>query len=396
LAWKLAQTSGVEVHAAPGNPGIAAVAKCHGGVEPLALAQTLGIGLTVVGPEAPLADGIVDRFRAAGLAIVGPTQAAARLESSKSFAKEFFRRASIPTARYRLAANHGEAVDAIKSFSLPVVLKADGLAAGKGVVIARTAEEAAEAAARLLAVAAPLVIEEFLVGEEVSFIALCDGERALPLEASQDHKTLLENGQGPNTGGMGAYADGRILTSAEQGRVMDEVIEPALNGMRADGCPFTGFLYAGLMMTASGPRVLEFNARLGDPETQALMHRMAGDFTGPLEEAAHGRLASSKLEWRAEPSVCVVLAAHGYPGKPRSGDRIEGVDQAPADVFHAGTRLGAKGLETAGGRVLGVTARGTTLSEAIAAAYRGVEAIRFEGMQYRRDIGAAGLKRWRA
>ncbi len=372
------------------------MAKCHGGAEPLALAQTLGIELTVVGPEAPLADGIVDRFRAAGLAIMGPTQAAARLESSKSFAKDFFRRASIPTARYTLAANHAEALRAIKTFSLPVVLKADGLAAGKGVTIAHSTEEASEAAARLLAVSAPLVIEEFLVGEEVSFIALCDGERALPLEASQDHKTLLENGQGPNTGGMGAYTDGRILSAVEQGRVMDQVIEPALAGMRAEGCPFTGFLYAGLMMTPSGPRVLEFNARLGDPETQALMHRMAGDFTGPLEEAAHGRLTASSLEWRAEPSVCVVLAAYGYPGKPRPGDIIEGVDQAPADVFHAGTRASARGLETAGGRVLGVTARGETLREAIATAYRGVEAIHFEGMQYRCDIGAAGLKRWPA
>ncbi len=368
--------------------------RCHAGADPLSLAQSLGIGLTVVGPEAPLADGIVDRFRAAGLAIVGPTQAAARLESSKSFAKEFFRRASIPTARYTLAASLAEALDAIKTFFLPIVLKADGLAAGKGVVIAHSAAEASEAAARLLAVSAPLVIEEFLVGEEVSFIALCDGERALPLAASQDHKTLLEDGRGPNTGGMGAYTDGRILSSADQARVLDAVIEPALAGMRAEGCPFTGFLYAGLMMTAAGPRVLEFNARLGDPETQALMHRLASDFTAPLEDAAHGRLTASRLEWRTEPSVCVVLAAHGYPGKPRSGDLIHGVDAAPADVFHAGTRLGARGLETSGGRVLGVTARAATLPEAIAAAYRGVEAIHFDGMQYRRDIGAAGLKRW--
>ncbi len=238
------------------------------------------------------------------------------------------------------------------------------------------------------------MIEEFLEGEEVSFIVLSDGHRALPLEASQDHKTLLDCGQGPNTGGMGAYSDGRILDATAQARVLDTVIEPALAGMRAEGCPFTGFLYAGLMMTAAGPRVLEFNARLGDPETQALMHRLASDFTAPLEAAAHGRLTQSRLDWRPAPSVCVVLAAHGYPGQPRSGDPIHGADHSTAQVFHAGTRLTPRGLETSGGRVLGVTASGPTLRGAIANTYHAVSSIHFDGMQFRRDIAAAGLKRW--
>lgn len=396
IAWKLSQSPGVQLFATPGNPGIAEIATCSAVADPLAYAEHADAGLTVVGPEAPLAEGIVDRFRAAGRLVVGPTQAAARLEASKSYAKEIMQRARVPAARSVTAGSLIEALDALKHFSLPVVLKADGLAAGKGVIIAQTQEEAESAAHRLLLLAPPLVIEEFLTGEEVSFIVLSDGKRIVPFEATQDHKAVHDGDTGPNTGGMGAYCDGRILTPSEQQRVIDTIIEPVIATMRAEETPFTGFLYAGLMMTPDGPKVLEFNARLGDPETQVLMHRMAGDLAAPLLAAARGDLGASALSWKAEPSVCVVLAAAGYPGKVRTGDLISGAGDAPAIVFHAGTRLAARGLETSGGRVLGVTASGGDLDSAIRNAYSGVERIQFEGMHYRKDIGAKGLKRWSA
>ena len=373
---------------------MAAVAACHTAADPLALAESLGVHLTVVGPEAPLAAGIVDQFRAAGRLIVGPTQAAARLESSKSFAKDFMHRASIPTARSVTVGSIPAALDALKTFPIPVVLKADGLAAGKGVVVAHSPAEAEAAIPQLLLPGASLVIEEFLTGEEVSFIVLSDGARFVPFEATQDHKAVHDGDTGPNTGGMGAYCDGRILSSAERDHILETVIEPALATMRTEGTPFTGFLYAGIMMTSAGPKVLEFNARLGDPETQTLMHRMAGDFTAPLLAAAQGSLGASALNWKPEPSVCVVLAAHGYPAAPRTGDAIRGMDASPATVFHAGTRLGPHGLETAGGRVLGVTASGPDLPTAIANTYAALAPIHFDGMHYRRDIGAKGLRRW--
>jgi phosphoribosylamine--glycine ligase len=304
-------------------------------------------------------------------------------------------RASIPTARYMTAGTEQEANDALRRFRLPVVIKADGLMAGKGVAIIHTQEEARSAAQQLLAPGSQIVIEEFLEGEEASFIVLSDGSRVVALEASQDHKAVGDGDTGPNTGGMGAYTDGRILSPDETQRVMTEVIEPAIAYMRADGTPFTGFLYAGLMMTGDGPKVLEFNARLGDPETQALLHRMRSDFVPFLESAARGCLCDAKLEWSPDPSVCVVMAAAGYPGSVRSGDRITGIEEvAGATVFQAGTKLVKNDVVTAGGRVLGVTASGHNLSAAVRRAYDAVGKIHFEGMHYRRDIGQKGLKRW--
>jgi phosphoribosylamine--glycine ligase len=361
----------------------------------LAAAESVDADLTVVGPEAPLAAGLVDQFRAKGRPIVGPTSAAACLESSKVFAKEFMLRAGIPTARFASVNTAEEARAALHEFDLPVVLKADGLAAGKGVIIARSADEANQAIGQILTPGSRLVIEEYLMGEEVSFIVLSDGVSILPLEPSQDHKAVHDDDTGPNTGGMGAYCDGRILNDFQKAEIMARVIRPAIQHMRAEGRPFTGFLYAGLMMTAQGPKVLEFNARLGDPETQVLMHRMASDFVEPLFAAAHCTLEVSQLIWRAEPSVCVVLAAGGYPGAVRSGDSIHGSDRMThATVFHAGTKLDENVLKTSGGRVLGVTARGETLPVAIENTYAEVRKIHFDGMHYRTDIGRKGLKRW--
>ncbi len=396
LCWKLAQSSKISaLFAAPGNPGMAQVATCLATTDYLAAAESIAADLTVVGPEAPLAAGIVDQFRARGRVIFGPTQAAARLESSKVFAKEFMLRAGIPTARFASVGTLEEARAALDQFELPVVLKADGLAAGKGVIIANTLAEAQQAAAQLLAPRSKLVIEEFLAGEEVSFIVLSDGVNMLPLEPTQDHKTVHDGDTGPNTGGMGAYCDGRILSRAQQSEILAQVIEPTIRQMRAEGEPFTGFLYAGLMMTTRGPKVLEFNARLGDPETQVLMHRMESDFVDPLYRGAQGKLDDSELKWRPEPSVCVVLAAAGYPGAVRTGDAIRGIDRVEAaTVFHAGTKLANNVLVTSGGRVLGVTTRGETLAQAIENAYRDLTHISFDGMHYRRDIGRKGLKRW--
>jgi phosphoribosylamine--glycine ligase len=355
----------------------------------------LDINLTVVGPEAPLAAGIVDRFRGRGLAIFGPTQAAARLESSKTFAKEFMQRWHIPTARFASATSPGQALEALRDFGYPVVLKADGLAGGKGVVIAHNRDDAEHSIPPLMSGGHPLVIEEFLRGEEVSFIVLSDGNRVLPLEATQDHKPVFDGDQGPNTGGMGAYCDGRILTSEQSAAILGTIIYPTIEAMRAEGTPFTGFLYAGLMMTADGPRVLEFNARLGDPETQPLMHRMRGDFTGALHGAAVGKVPDTPFQWKPEPSVCVVLTAAGYPGSPRLGERIAGCQQVNHGlIFHAGTTLDLYGLVTAGGRVLGITGSGPDLGAAIRNTYDEVSKVHFEGMHYRHDIGQKGLLRW--
>jgi|SRR5579884_1223160 len=396
LCWRLAAEQGTELFATPGNPGMAQVATCVPAGDPLAIAESLNIDLTVVGPEAPLAEGIVDRFRAAGRGIVGPTQAAARLESSKVFTKEFLHRHGIPTARHVAAQTPAQALDALRDFKLPVVLKTDGLAAGKGVIIARTQAEAEDGIAPLMASGAALVIEEFLEGEEASFIVLSDGEHVIPFEASQDHKAVFDGDQGPNTGGMGAYSDGRILTRAQSDAVMQSVIYPAIEGMRREGTPFTGFLYAGLMMTSDGAKVLEFNVRLGDPEAQALLHRMDGGLVEALEGASRGGgLRDAKLAWKPAPSVCVVLAAAGYPGTPQRGDLIHGLDEVTnAVVFQAGTEVDLYGIKTAGGRVLGVTASGPDLARAIGNAYAAVSKIHFDGMHYRRDIGHKGLKRW--
>jgi phosphoribosylamine--glycine ligase len=409
IAWRLAQSPSVKkLYASPGNPGIASVAEC---VAPpastpesyLSVAESVGVDLTVVGAESPLVDGIVDRFRERGRLVVGPTAAAAELEGSKIFAKEAMLRFGVPTAGYAKVDNYADAVAALGRFRYPLVLKADGLAAGKGVVIVQDRQEAERTLEALLsgalvgAAGSKLIIEEFLAGEEVSFIGLSDGTTVLPLEPTQDHKAIYDGDQGPNTGGMGAYCDSRILTPAQTSVIMERVMLPVIDGMRREGNPFTGFLYAGLMMVEGEPQVLEFNVRLGDPETQALMHRLKSDFVPLLEAAARGELRHLAASWHTTPSVCVVMAAAGYPGMPRKGDFITGIEQAEAlgaTVFHAGTKATPEGLVTAGGRVLGVTASGDTLDAAIQHSYTAVEKIRFEGMQYRRDIGHKGLKRW--
>jgi phosphoribosylamine---glycine ligase len=391
VAWKLAQSPSVsEVLACPGNPGIAACAQCvvdPGTLNGLAdLAEGESVSYTVVGPEAPLVGGIVDLFRSRGLDIVGPTRAAARLEGSKIYAKQFFERVGIPTATSVQVESEVDAIAHIKDFSFPLVLKADGLAAGKGVIIAH---DNAEALAAIEKLGAPLVIEEFLEGFEVSLIALSDGKTLLPFAPARDHKRLLDGDKGPNTGGMGAYCDAQILSSGELDQILDKIMMPTLAGMAKEGNPFTGFLYAGLMMTAEGPKVLEFNARLGDPETQALLFGMEGSLADILQANARGKNLDADLS-RSRPAACVVIASEGYPEKPVIGSVISGLDHlenSGVQVFHAGTRLLARGLETAGGRVLGVTAGGDSLRDAIRHAYNGVRHIHFEGMQFRTDIG---------
>jgi phosphoribosylamine--glycine ligase len=407
LVWRLSKCPSVrELYAVPGNPGIAGIARCMMANSPPGyadVADSINADLTVVGPEAPLTAGVVDEFRRRKRAIVGPAAGAARLEGSKIFAKQFMERAGLPTARYEAAESAADARRALARFSFPVVLKADGLAAGKGVIIAQDAAEANAAIDALTSGEAVgdagkrLVIEEFLRGEEVSFIALSDGQDVVAMEPTQDHKAIGDGDTGPNTGGMGAYCDSRILSPAQTSDILERVIHPVIRAMRIDGTPFTGFLYAGLMMTAAGPKVLEFNVRLGDPETQALMHRLDCDFAEVLRAAAKGSLNGGELRWRPDPSVCVVLAAAGYPGKPRVGDTIHGIaeaEQLGAAVFHAGTRLGFEGLETAGGRVLGVTNSGPDLNAAIRKTYEAANQIHFSGMQCRTDIGKKGLERW--
>ena len=395
LAWRLVQSPEVErVFATPGNPGIARVAAClpAGDASPgayLAIAESVDADLTVVGPEAPLVAGVVDAFRARGRAIFGPTAAAARLEGSKVFAKYFLKQSNIPTAAFVAAPDAAAGHRALDRFSYPVVIKADGLAAGKGVVVA---EDRAMAEAALASLKPPLVVEEFLTGEEVSYIVLCDGRNVVPLEPTQDHKAVFDGDAGPNTGGMGAYCDSRILTAAESRTILDTIIRPTI-----EATGFTGFLYAGLMMTSAGPKVLEFNVRLGDPETQPILHRMRSDLAPLLLAAAHGALPATRMEWEPGPSVCVVLASGGYPGAFPTGKPIDGTEAAEATgatVFHAGTRQGSAGLETAGGRVLGVTASGPDLASAIDGAYTAARLIHFDGMHYRTDIGRKGLKRY--
>jgi len=387
LAWRLAK-EGHQISAAPGNPGTAQLGKTYVTDDFASLAEETRPDLTIVGPEAPLVAGTVDQIRASGLRIVGATSEMAKLESSKIHAKQFMLRVGIPTARFQRAENPQTAIAALASFDYPVVIKADGLAAGKGVIIAKNRLEA-EAAIRVLG--PPLVIEEFLQGEEVSFIVVCDGRDLVPLEATQDHKAVGDGDTGPNTGGMGAYSDGRILTDADSQRILDTVIEPTI---KATG--FTGFLYAGLMMSEDGPKVLEFNVRLGDPETQPLMHRLDAEtsLADVLTRAATASIKGARLGWKPDPSVCVVLAASGYPDRPRAGDPIRGIEDCGAEIFQAGTRVGLSGLETAGGRVLGVTASGPDLAAAIKNTYGAVQRIHFDGMHYRHDIAKKGLKRW--
>ena len=385
LAWRLRNSPSVEaVYAAPGNPGIAEIAACHSASDYVQLADHLDVDLTVVGPEVPLVAGIVDQFRARGMAIVGPTAANAALEGSKIHSKRFMEKLGIPTARFQTITRADEFP---AGFQYPVVLKTDGLAAGKGVVIAQNRGEVDEALATL---PFPMVIEEFLEGEEVSFIALCDGKRAVPLEPSQDHKRVFDADQGPNTGGMGAYSDSRILSETARGKILDTIIEPVVRATR-----FTGFLYAGLMMTPNGPSVPEFNVRLGDPETQPLMMRLKSDWGEVLMAAARGSLDRDRLDWSPEPATCVVMASGGYPGIFPTGQKITGLESVSgAVVFQAGTTRQGEDLVTAGGRVLGVTASGADLKSSINAAYAAVDKIYFAGMHYRKDIGYRGLQRY--
>ncbi|HEX9434280.1 MAG TPA: phosphoribosylamine--glycine ligase [Burkholderiales bacterium] len=410
LAWKLAQSPRVQkVFVAPGNGGTASEA----GVENVPLSGTAQlidfcrrehIYLTVVGPEAPLAEGIVDAFRDAGLKIFGPLRAAAQLESSKDFAKRFMVRHGLPTARHRSFEDAAQAKAYVAEQGAPIVIKADGLAAGKGVVVAATRDEANAAIDAMLserrfgAAGARVVIEEFLAGEEASFIVMCDGTHVLPLATSQDHKRLRDGDTGPNTGGMGAYSPAPIVTPKIHARVMREIILPAVQGMIQDGHPYVGFLYAGLMIDAAGnPKTLEFNCRLGDPETQPILLRLKSDLLELIERALEGRLEAAEAEWDRRCALGVVLAAAHYPDEPRKGDRIEGLPLPAADcrVFHAGTRLEGGALLTNGGRVLCVTALGDSLRMARSRAYEAIERVRFDGMQYRKDIGHRALKKSR-
>ncbi len=389
LAWRLVQSPLVTgMYAVPGNPGISDFAHCLESPDTIAgyadLAEAHKVDLTVVGPEAPLVAGIVDHFRSRRLNIIGPTQAAARLEGSKLFAKAFFERAGIPTAR---------SGSNLSNFTYPVVIKADGLAAGKGVIIAENQAQARSAIEKL---GPEVLIEEFLDGEEVSFISLCNGECITSFLPTQDHKRLLDQDEGPNTGGMGAYVDCRILSPVQISEIEDRIMRPAIRQMAREGTPFTGFLYAGLMLTADGPKVLEFNVRLGDPETQALLHNLDGDLAQALYQSALGE-TPQLVSNPSSCSACVVLAAHGYPGEVRTGDTISGIaaaEETGAQVFQAGTRREGNSLVTDGGRVLGVTAKGDTLPSALNNAYQAVEKIHFDGMQFRRDIGQKGLRRW--
>jgi len=407
LAWKLARSPRVQkVFVAPGNAGTAR----EEGVENVALsgleelaafAGREDVHLTVVGPEAPLAAGVVDLFRERGLRIFGPTRAAAQLESSKEFAKRFLVKHRIPTAAYGCFSAPGDAHAYVEAQGAPIVVKADGLAAGKGVVVAATAAEAHAAIDAMLVehsmgdAGARVVIEEFLAGEEASFIVLADGRNVLPFATSQDHKRLGDGDQGPNTGGMGAYSPAPVITPALHARVVREIVLPTVRGMAADGIPYSGFLYAGLMIDAAGnPKVLEFNCRMGDPETQPIMLRLRSDLFELIEGALDGKLDRMEAEWDRRAALGVVLAAANYPGTPRKGDPITGLAAQGEDVrvFHAGTALEDGKVVTAGGRVLCVTALGDSIRVARTRAYRVVDAIRFDGMQYRTDIGHRALE----
>ena len=397
IAWKLSQSPLTEkLYCSPGNPGMkGAIAVTANTPETLAeFAAQEKIDLTMVGPEALLCEGIVDEFRKRGLAIVGPDKYAAQLEGSKSFAKDFMRRHGLPTAKAQVFTAEAEALEYVRQQGAPLVIKADGLAAGKGVVVAATTDEAIAAVKDCFdgafgAAGQKVLVEECLVGEEASILALCDGKTIIPLVSSQDHKRAWEGDKGPNTGGMGAYSPAPVVTPALQERIDREILRPFLKGVQEDNLYFRGIIYAGIMVTAEGPKLLEFNVRFGDPETQAVLMRLESDLAEVLLATAEARLSEITLRWTSEPAVCVVLASSGYPGKYSKGQPISGIEAAEATgavVFQAGTKLQDGQLVTAGGRVLGVTARGADLREAVAKAYQAVEKISWEGMQYRRDI----------
>jgi phosphoribosylamine--glycine ligase len=409
LCWRLSRDPGVSaIVAAPGNPGIEAHASLAAvdAANPdalVAVAERESIDLTIIGPELPLDRGVVDRFRAHGRRIFGPPRAAAQLECSKVFAKGFMARHGIPTARYRVCESSADAHAIVASgeFGFPVVLKADGLAAGKGVVVARDRAEAEAAIHAAMderqfgAAGARLVVEECLVGPEVSFFALCDGTRAVPIASAQDHKRIFDNDEGPNTGGMGAFSPSPLVDAAMESRIMGEIVDPVLRGMRAEGTEYRGFLYAGLMLTCAGPKVIEYNVRFGDPEAQAVMPLIGGELLPLIAAAADGDLGGARVTLNAGVSVGVVLASAGYPGPVKTGAALHGLEAASGlpdvTVFHAGTTRQGDHIVTAGGRVLTVVATGGDYRAAIDRAYQAVSLISFEGMQYRGDIGRKAL-----
>jgi phosphoribosylamine--glycine ligase len=405
LAWACAKSPRVgEIVCAPGNGGIASVARCVP-VRQNELNDLLRVvaaenpDLTIVGPELPLSLGLVDELRRRSLPVFGPTRAAAMLETSKAFAKRFMQRHNIPTAKYAAVSSREQALEALGLFHLPVVIKADGLAAGKGVLICETRPEAEAAIAGLFSgrllgtVEGLVVIEEFLEGEELSFLLLSDGKHVAPLVPAQDHKRIGEGDTGLNTGGMGVYTTDSMLDGKMRDWLVQHVAQPTIDGMAAEETAFTGVLYCGLMMTARGPMVLEYNARFGDPETQAILVRLESDLVEGIESCVEGRLSDTEFRWRPGASACVVAASDGYPGSYTSGKRIAGLEAAGevAHVFHAGTTLLGGECLTSGGRVLGVTAAADTLTEALALAYEGISRIHFDGMYYRRDIGHRAL-----
>jgi phosphoribosylamine--glycine ligase len=409
LCWALAQSPRVtEVVCAPGNGGIAQVARCvpadqRNLDEMLQVVAAEAPGLVVVGPELPLSLGLVDELERRGIRAFGPTQAAAMLETSKGYAKRFMQRHQIPTAHFAVCTAEQQALDSLDLFHLPVVIKADGLAAGKGVLICETKAEAKAAITGLFSgkllgtVETSIVVEEFLTGEEISFLVLSDGKHASPLVPAQDHKRIGEGDTGLNTGGMGVYSTDEMIDEQMREWILHRIVQPTLDGMAAEDTPFRGVLYCGLMMTARGPMVLEYNTRFGDPETQAILLRLESDLAEALEACAEGRLSDTELRWKPGASACVVASSAGYPGSYKTGFPITGLKEAAAvpgvEIFHAGTALSNGEIVTSGGRVLGVTAIGSDLSEALRQAYEALDRIHFEGMYFRRDIGHRALKK---
>lgn len=408
LVWKLRQSARVSrIYCAPGNGGIANDAECIPADQKsldslISLGNKIQPDLTIVGPEIPLQLGVVDEFTRRGWCIFGPTKAAAQLESSKSFAKEFMQRHRIPTAHYAICNSLDEIGEALPRFTTPVVVKADGLAAGKGVIICNTKDEAARASAEMLAgktvgsAGSRVVLEEYLEGDELSFLVLSDGERVVPLVAAQDHKRVGNLDTGPNTGGMGAYSSSTLVDQEMQNWLMQHIARPVVEGMKAEDAEYRGILYCGLMMTARGPMVLEFNCRFGDPETQPILMRLESDLLSALEASIDGRVSDGDFRWSQDASVCVVMSSGGYPGVFEIGKKITGIEDAEqvegVKVFHSGTSHHDNAYYTAGGRVLGVTARASQLSFAIQSVYEAVSKITFEGAHYRTDIGAKALK----